>query len=201
MGYHPGHAVTPGIEVVFSVDCSKGTDIANWTGVVDFVYNIRPKTLVISSLEQKREVLTARKQSALAWGCAGPVYIPPGFQGGPGEIGVLYSHWSLTWDAVVAERAGRSGDTSSKHSWVAGWFQAEILEMVNFYWPLTSAGSPRWKPNFHWLMAQAGSRHQPLGMLNFYWPRRSTASLYGYEVASVLEACASCPRAAYFPQL
>ena len=66
MGYHPGHAVTPGVEVVFPVDCSKSADIANWTGVVNFVYNIHPKTLAISSLEQKRgDVLTARKQSAL----------------------------------------------------------------------------------------------------------------------------------------
>ena len=55
-----------------------------------------------------------------------------------------------------AERAGRSGYTSSNHSWVAGWFQAETLEMANFYWPFTFAGSPRWKPNSHWLMAQAG---------------------------------------------
>ena len=66
MGYQPGHAVTPGVEVDFSVDSSKGTDIANWTGVVNFVYTISPKMLAISSLEQKRgEVLTARKQSAL----------------------------------------------------------------------------------------------------------------------------------------
>ena len=68
MGYHPGHAVTPGVEGVFSVDCSKSADIANWTGVVNFVYNIHPKTLAISSLEQKRgDVLTARKQSALRY--------------------------------------------------------------------------------------------------------------------------------------
>ena len=42
------------------------------------------------------------------------IYPPPlpGFQGGPGEVGVLNSHWSLTWDAVDAERAGRSGDAS-----------------------------------------------------------------------------------------
>ena len=33
------------------------------------------------------------------------------------------------------------GDASSKYSWVAGWFQTETLEMANFYWPLTSAGS------------------------------------------------------------
>ena len=103
--------------------------------------------------------------------------MPPGFQGSPGEVGVLHSHWSLTWDAVDAERAGRSEDASSKHSWVTGWFQAEVLEMANFYWPLTSAGSPRWKPNFHWLMAQAGLRGQPRAMLNFHWPRRPTASL------------------------
>ena len=122
----------------------------------------------------------------------------PGFQGGPGEIGVPNSYWLLTWDAVDAERAGRSEDASPKHSWVTGWFKAEVLEMANFYWPLTSAGSLHWEPNFHWLTAQAGSRGQPRGMLNSHWPRRPTASLYGDEVASVLEACASCPRAAYF---
>ena len=53
MGYHPGHAVTPGVEVVFSVDCSKGADIANWTGVVNFVYNIRPKN--VSYLKPRAE--------------------------------------------------------------------------------------------------------------------------------------------------
>ena len=121
--------------------------------------------------------------------------------GGSGKVGVLHFHWSLTWDAVDPERAGRSGDASSKHSWVAGWFQAEVLEMANFSWPLTSAGSPRWKPNFHWLMAQAGLWGQPRGMLNFYWLRRLTASLYGDEVARFLEACAICPWAAYFPQM
>ena len=132
-----------------------------------------------------------------AEGCAGPVYIPPGFQGGPSEIGVLNSYWLLTWDAVKAERTGRSGDASSKHS----WFQAEVLKLPNSYWPLTSGGSRRWNPrgtNSHWLAAQVGSRGQPGGMLNFYWPRRPTASLYGDKVAGVLEACASCPRAAYF---
>ena len=36
MGYHPGHAFTPGVEVDFSVDSSKGSDNANWTGVVNF---------------------------------------------------------------------------------------------------------------------------------------------------------------------
>ena len=84
----------------------------------------------------------------------------PRFQGGPGEIGVLHFHWLLTWDAVDAESAGRSGDASPKHSWVTGGFQAEVLETANSYWPLTSAGSLNWnprEPNFHWLMAQAGS--------------------------------------------
>ena len=120
--------------------------------------------------------------------CTGPVYIPPPPPHPPdfkvvqvrSAFCILHSHWSLTWDSVDAERAGRSEDASSKHSWVTGWFQAEVLEMANFYWPLTSAGSLRWKPNFHWLMAQAGSRGQPRGMLNFHWPRRPTASLYGF---------------------
>ena len=48
--------------------------------------------------------------------------------------------WSLTWDAVSSERTGSFGDASSKHSWVTGWFQAEVLEMEKFHWLLTSAG-------------------------------------------------------------
>ena len=127
--------------------------------------------------------------------------MPPGFQGGPGKVGVLNSHWLLTRDAVDAERTGRSEDASSKHSWVTGWFQVEALETANFYWLLTSAGSLHWEPNFHWLMAQAGSRSQPRGMLNFHWPRRPTASAYGDKVVSVSEACASCPWAVYFRKM
>ena len=53
MGYHPGHAVTPGVEVVFSVDSSKGADIVNWTGVVNFVYNIHSKN--VSYLKPRAE--------------------------------------------------------------------------------------------------------------------------------------------------
>ena len=87
---------------------------------------------------------------------------------GPGEIGVPNSYWLLTWDAVEAESTRRSGDASSKLSWVAGWFQAEVLETANLYWPLTSAGSLNCELNFHWLMAQVGSRGQPRGMLNFH---------------------------------
>ena len=84
---------------------------------------------------------------------------------------------------------------------MTSWFQAEVLELVNSYWPLTSAGSLHWNPretNFHWLMAQAGSRGQPRGMLNFHWLRQPTASPYVAEVASVLEACERRLRAAYF---
>ena len=33
MGYHPGHTVTPGVEVDFSVDAARGGDNANWTDV------------------------------------------------------------------------------------------------------------------------------------------------------------------------
>ena len=44
------------------------------------------------------------------------IYKPPGFQGGPGEIGVPNSYWLLTWDAVDAESTGRSEDASPKHS-------------------------------------------------------------------------------------
>ena len=100
-----------------------------------------------------------------------------------------------------AESTGSFGDASLKHSWVTGWFQAEVLERENSYWLLISAGSLRWKPggaNPHWLMAQAGSSGQPRGMLHFHWSRRPAASPYADEAASVLEACERHPRAAYF---
>ena len=85
---------------------------------------------------------------------------------------------------------GRSEDASPKHSWVTSWFQAEVLETANSYWPLTSAGSLHWEPNFHWLMAQAGSRGQPRGMLNSHWPRKPAASPYVDEVGSLREPSA-----------
>ena len=97
---------------------------------------------------------------------------PPDFRVVQARSGVLHSDWLLTWDAVDAEGTGRSEDASLKH----GWFQAEVLETANSYWPLTSAGSLPGEPNFHWLMAQARSRGQPRGMLNFHWPRRPAAS-------------------------
>ena len=96
---------------------------------------------------------------------------PSGFQGGPGEIGVLNSYWLLTWDSVVAESTGRSEDASPKHSWVTGWFQAEVLETANSYWPLTSAGSLHWEPNFHWLKMQERSGQQG-GELEEAWGQR-----------------------------
>ena len=73
-------------------------------------------------------------------------------------IGVLYFYWLLTWDAVDAESAGRSGDASPKHSWVTGWFQAEVLETANSYWPLTSAGSLNWNPRTEFSSADGPSR-------------------------------------------
>ena len=153
---------------------------------------IQRKLCVWVAGEQVRRGQIRRRSLYDGWlvnppeGCIGPVYIPPRFQGGPSENEVLNFYWSLTWDAVMAERAGRSGDASSKHS----WFQAGVLELPNSYQPLTSGWSRHWNPrgtNFHWLAAQTRSRGRPGGMLNFYWPRRPTASLYGDEVTSVLE--------------
>ena len=43
-------------------------------------------------------------------GClAGPVYIHPGIQGGPGQIGVRNCDWSTIWDAVGARRSCSTG--------------------------------------------------------------------------------------------
>ena len=113
---------------------------------------------------------------------------------------ILNSYWLLTWDAVAVESTGRSGDASSKHSWAIGWFQAEVLELANSYWPLTSAGSLHWNPretNFHWLMAQAVSQGQPRGMLNFHWLSQPAASPYVVKVAKT-QACERHLWAAYF---
>ena len=99
------------------------------------------------------------------------------------------------------ERTGRSGDASPKHSWAIGWFQAEVLELANSYWPLASASSRCWnscETNFHWLMAQAGSQGQPRGMLNFHWLRQPAASPCIVEVTSISEACERRLQVAYF---
>ena len=45
-----------------------------------------------------------------AGGLAGPVYIHPGIQGGPGQIGVPNFDWSKIGDAVDAVGARRSED-------------------------------------------------------------------------------------------
>ena len=50
-------------------------------------------------------------------GClAGPVYIHPGIQGGPGQIGILHSDWSRIWGTVSAVGARRSGDAPLGYS-------------------------------------------------------------------------------------
>ena len=50
-------------------------------------------------------------------GClAGPVYIHPGIQGGPGQIGVLNSDWSRIGDAVDAMGTRRSRDAPLGYS-------------------------------------------------------------------------------------
>ena len=122
----------------------------------------------------------------------GPVYIPPRFQGGPGQIGVLYSHWLRIWGTVSALGARRSGDAPLGHSCLTCWFQAAVLEAANFYWPLTSSGSLSWnwgELNFDWLLALAGSLGQPRGMLHFHWWRAQAASPYADEVVAAWEAC------------
>ena len=78
-------------------------------------------------------------------GClAGPVYIHPGIQGGPGQIGIPDSDWPRIGDAVDAVGARRSEDAPLGYSCLTNWFQADFQEAANFYWLLTSARSPRW---------------------------------------------------------
>ena len=134
-------------------------------------------------------------------GClAGPVYIHPGIQGGPGQIGVPNCDWSTIWDAVDAVGTRRSEDAPLGYSCLTCWFQADFLEVANSHWPLTSAGSPRWIPrelNFYRLVTQAGSLSQPHGMLDFHWWKTQAASPYADEVITSLEACERRLVAAY----
>ena len=114
-------------------------------------------------------------------GCwAGPVYIPPGFQGGPGQIGV--------WDAVDAVGARRSEDAPLGHSCLTCWFLAAVLKAANSHWPVTSTGSLCWnwgEPNFYWLLTRAGSLGQSCGMLNYYWWRVQAVSICADEVIAI----------------
>ena len=126
-------------------------------------------------------------------GClAGPVYIHPGIQGGPGQIGVPNCDWLTIWDAVDAVGARRSKDAPLGYSCLTCLFQADFLEAANSHWPLTSVGSPRWilrELNFYWLVTQAGSLSQPPGTLDFHWWKTQAASPYADEAVTSLVAC------------
>ena len=65
----------------------------------------------IAEEQVRRGQIRRRSLGEIYWcnpaGClAGPVYIHPGIQGGPGQIGILNSDWSRIWDAVGARRSG-----------------------------------------------------------------------------------------------
>ena len=145
----------------------------------------------------RRGQIRRRSLDEVCWlnpaGClAGPAYIHPGIQGGPGQIGVLNCDWSKIWDAVYAVGARRSEYAPLGYSCLTCWFQADFLEAANSHWPLTSAGSPRWIPrelNSYWLVTQAGSVNQPCGMLNFHWLKSQAAFPYADEAATSVEAC------------
>ena len=127
---------------------------------------------------------------------------PAGIQGGPGQIGIPNSDWSRIGDAVDAVGARRSEDAPLGYFCLTRWFQADFQEAANFYWPLTSSGSPHWllgKPNSYWLMTQAGLLAQPRGMLSFHWWKTQAAFAYDDEAVTSLEACERRLGAAYFP--
>ena len=132
---------------------------------------------------------------------AGLVYIHPGIQGGPGQIGVPNCDWSTIWDAVDAVGARKSEDALLGYSCLTCWFQADFLEAANSHWPLTSAWSPCWilrELNFYWLVTQAGSLSQPCGMLNFHWLKAQAAFPYADEAVTSVEACERRLVAVYF---
>ena len=160
----------------------------------------------IAEGQVRRGQIRRRSLDEVCWlnpaGClAGPVYIHPGIQGSPGQIGVLYSDWSRIWGTVSAVGARRSGDAPMGYSCLTCWFQADFLEVANSHWPLILAGSLCWtlgELNSHWLVTQAGSLSQPCRMLNSHWLIAQAASPYADEVATSVEACERRLVAAYF---
>ena len=76
----------------------------------------------IAEGQVRRSQIRRRSLDEVCWlnpaGClAGPVYIHPGIQGGPGQIGVLHSDWSRIWVRTVsAVGARRSGDAPLGYS-------------------------------------------------------------------------------------
>ena len=82
MGYHPGHAVTPGVEVDFSVDSSKGADITNWTGVVKFCLYYKSKNVsyLKRRAKERRSAHCQETVSTVADAGMGPLIKPAGIR-------------------------------------------------------------------------------------------------------------------------
>ena len=83
----------------------------------------------IAEEQVRRGQIRRRSLDKIYWcnpaGClAGPVYIHPGIQGGPGQIGVLNSDWFRIWAAMDAVGARRSGDAPLGYSSLTRCFQA-----------------------------------------------------------------------------
>ena len=75
----------------------------------------------IAEEQVRRGQIRRRSLDEIYWcnpaGClAGPVYIHPGIQGGPGQIGILNYDWSIFGDAVGAVGARWSGDAPLGYS-------------------------------------------------------------------------------------
>ena len=78
----------------------------------------------ISEEQVRRGQIQRRSIGEIYWcnpaGClAGPVYIHPGIQSGPGQISVLNYDWSIFWVTVSAVGARRSGDPPLGYSSLA----------------------------------------------------------------------------------
>ena len=69
----------------------------------------------IAEEQVRRDQIRRRSLDEIYWcnpaGClAGPVYIYPGIQSGPCQIGVLNYDWSIFWGTVSAVGGRKSGD-------------------------------------------------------------------------------------------
>ena len=70
-----------------------------------------------------------------------------------------FEFWLVQNRGCCGRKKVRGCSTGVPYSCLTRWFEADFQEAANFYWPLTSAGSPRWlpgKPKSYWLMTQAG---------------------------------------------
>ena len=94
----------------------------------------------------------------LALGRSWPAYKAQKIHSGPGQMGILHSHWLLEWEAVTHERSGSWETSTLGYSSSPGG-----------HWPLTWVGSLSGMLYFYWPSGRPGSLGRLSSALNFDW--------------------------------